>query len=100
MKINHALIAASLLAVSATAGAQVSPTSGPGYLTVNNPVRRRRIDPVAVTGFNGEGGQFAGDFWAVGAKPADSFFRFFCAETRPKCQRRSGDLRLLEIHRQ
>ena len=82
MKIKHALLAATLLAASATASAGEFFTyvPGSGNLTVDNPAGGAGFDPVQVTGYGGEGGQFNGNFWASGAKPADSFFRFFCAE--------------------
>jgi len=53
---------------------------GDGSLTVNNPGGGAGFASVNVTGYSGSGGQFNGNFWDSGPKPADSFFRFFCIE--------------------
>jgi hypothetical protein len=53
---------------------------GNGQLSVNNPGGGAGFASVNVTGYSGSGGQFNGNFWDAGAKPADSFFRFFCIE--------------------
>jgi hypothetical protein len=76
-------IAAITIAVAAAnAGAAEfwSYVPGNGQLSVNNPGGGSGFVSVNVTGYNGSGGQFNGNFWDAGAKPADSFFRFFCIE--------------------
>ena len=79
MQFKKALIAASLLAVSASASAVEfhANIGGPGNLYVSNPGGGAGFDPVTVTGYNGQGGQFAG-YW--GSMDPDAFFRFFCVE--------------------
>lgn len=79
MQFKKALIAASLLAVSASASAVEfhANIGGPGNLYVSNPGGGAGFDPVAVTGYTGQGGQFAG-YW--GSMDADAFFRFFCVD--------------------
>lgn len=76
-----ALVAASLLVASTTAGAveMQSNIGGSGNLYVNNSGGGAGFDPVAVTGYTGQGGQFAG-YW--GSAQADAFFRFFCVDLR------------------
>ena len=71
-----------MLAATASAGAAEFWTYAPGngQLTVNNPGGGAGFASVSVTGYSGVGGQFNGNFWDAGAKPADSFFRFFCIE--------------------
>lgn len=76
-------ILATALAASATAAGAAefwTYVPGNGSLTVNNPGGGAGFASVSVTGYNGSGGQFNGNFWDSGAKPADSFFRFFCIE--------------------
>lgn len=79
MKLKNTLIAASLLAASASAGAVEfhANIGGAANLHVSNPSGGAGFDPVTVTGYNGQGGQFAG-YW--GSMDADAFFRFFCVE--------------------
>jgi hypothetical protein len=79
MKLKKALIAASLLAASASAGAVEfhANIGGAANLYVSNPSGGAGFDPVTVTGYSGQGGQFAG-YW--GSMDADAFFRFFCVE--------------------
>jgi hypothetical protein len=81
MKTKSRFFAAALLAASATVGAAEfhAYVPGNGNLTVNNP-GGAGFASVNVTGYNGVGGQFSGNFWDVGAKPAESFLRFFCIE--------------------
>jgi hypothetical protein len=81
-KFNRLLAAAALLVASTSAGASEFHVSVPGNgnLTNNNP-GGSGFAPVAVTGYTGVGGQFAGNFWTgAGAAPADSFLRYFCIE--------------------
>lgn len=82
MKLKHALAAVAVLVSAASANAAEFWTSIPsnGQLSVNNPGGGSGFASVNVTGYSGTGGQFNGNFWDAGAKPADSFFRFFCAE--------------------
>lgn len=79
MQFKKALIAASLLAASASAGAVEfhANIGGPGNLYVGNASGGAGFDPVAVTGYTGQGGQFAG-YW--GSMTPDAFFRFFCVD--------------------
>lgn len=79
MQFKKTLIAVSLLAASASAGAVEfhANIGGPGNLYVSNPSGGAGFDPVTVTGYNGQGGQFAG-YW--GSMTPDAFFRFFCVE--------------------
>lgn len=88
MKLKNTILALSLLAASASAGAAefytyTNPTSPPGTgnLTNNNP-SGTDFASVAVTGYSGRAGQFSGNFWTGPSNviPPDSFFRFFCAE--------------------
>jgi len=77
------LVAAALLVAAGTAGAAEFWTYAPGNgsLTVNNPGGGAGFASVNVTGYNGVGGEFNGNFWSGGGSaPADSFFRFFCIE--------------------
>ena len=79
---THSIAATVLLAAATSVGAAEFWTHVPGngQLTVNNPGGGAGFASVNVTGYNGSGGQFNGNFWDSGAKPADSFFRFFCIE--------------------
>lgn len=79
MQLKKALITASLLAASASAGAVEFHTNigGTGNLYVSNAGGGAGFDPVTVTGYSGQGGQFAG-YW--GSSSADAFFRFFCVD--------------------
>ena len=79
---THSIAATVLLAAATSVGAAEFWTyvPGNGQLTVNNPGGGAGFASVNVTGYNGSGGQFNGNFWDSGAKPADSFFRFFCIE--------------------
>jgi hypothetical protein len=79
MQLKKALIAASLLAASASASAVEfhANIGGAGNLYVGNAGGGAGFDPVAVTGYTGQGGQFAG-YW--GSMDADAFFRFFCVD--------------------
>lgn len=74
----------SLLAASTTVGAVEFHASvgSPGNLRVANASGGVGFDPVAVTGYTGQGGQFTGNFWtgSAASMPADSFFRFFCVD--------------------
>ena len=74
--------AVALVAATASAGAAEfwTYTPGNGQLSVNNPGGGAGFASVSVTGYSGVGGQFNGNFWDAGVKPADSFFRFFCIE--------------------
>ena len=78
--IKRAIVAAVFTAAAAAAGAAEFWTyvPGNGQLSVNTPGGGAGFAPVTVTGYSGSGGQFNGNFWDAGAKPADSFFRFFC----------------------
>ena len=83
MKLNRLFFAASLLTVSATAGALEfhEYVPGNGSLYVANASGGAGFDPVSVTGYTGQGGQFSGNFWdGVGAAPAESLFKFFCVD--------------------
>lgn len=79
---SKTIIATALAAAACTAGAAEfwSYVPGNGSLTVDNPGGGSGFASVNVTGYNGTGGQFNGNFWNAGSKPADSFFRFFCIE--------------------
>jgi hypothetical protein len=82
-KFRQSVLAVALIASAGSAGAAEFWTyvPGNGQLTVNNPGGGAGFASVSVTGYNGSGGQFNGNFWATGGSaPADSFFRFFCAE--------------------
>jgi len=81
-EIWKALFAAAVIAVSTPAGAAEFWSYVPGNdnLTVNNASGGAGFASVNVTGYSGVGGQFNGNFWDAGAKPVDSFFRFFCIE--------------------
>ena len=81
-RLKHAIVAIALCAATAAAGAAEFWTYAPGNgsLQVNNPSGDAGFAPVSVTGYTGIGGEFNGNFWNSGAKPADSFFRFFCIE--------------------
>jgi hypothetical protein len=81
-KLKHYITIVALLAATASASAAEFWTyvPGNGQLAVNNPGGGAGFASVSVTGYNGSGGQFNGNFWDAGPKPADSFFRFFCAE--------------------
>lgn len=76
------LIATAFAAAATAAGAAEFWTyvPGNGNLSVNNPGGDSGFASVSVTGYSGSGGQFNGNFWDSGVKPADSFFRFFCIE--------------------
>jgi hypothetical protein len=79
MHFKKALIAASLLTVSASASAVEfhADIGEPGQLRNNNP-GGTGFASVSVTGYSsGRGGQFDG-YW--GSMDADAFFRFFCVE--------------------
>ena len=83
MKLKRLLFAASLLAVSATAGALEfhEYVPGNGSLYVANASGGTGFDPVSVTGYTGQGGQFSGNFWRdAAAAPAESLFKFFCVD--------------------
>ena len=83
MKLKRLFFAASLLTVSATAGALEfhEYVPGNGSLYVANASGGAGFDPVSVTGYTGQGGQFSGNFWdGVGAAPAESLFKFFCVD--------------------
>lgn len=84
MKLNltKTITAVALLAATASVGAAEfwTYTPGNGQLTVNNPGGGAGFAAVNVTGYSGVGGQFNGNFWDAGVKPADSFLRFFCIE--------------------
>jgi hypothetical protein len=79
---KSSLVAAALMTATTVAGAAEfwSYVPGNGNLTVNNAGGGAGFASVNVTGYNGVGGQFNGNFWDAGAKPGDSFFRFFCIE--------------------
>jgi hypothetical protein len=83
LRFRQSMAAVALLASAGSAGAAEFWTyvPGTGQLTVNNPGGGAGFASVSVTGYSGSGGQFNGNFWAGGGSaPADSFFRFFCAE--------------------
>jgi hypothetical protein len=82
LKLNQAAAAAILATAAAATGAAEFWTyvPGTGQLTVDNPSGGAGFASVSVSGYNGSGGQFSGNFWDTGAKPVDSFFRFFCIE--------------------
>jgi hypothetical protein len=89
MKSIRAVVSVTLLAASSAAGAiefhaAIPPAASVvGSLTVDNAGGGTGFDPVSVTGYSGgsaAGGQFRGNFWTGGPKPADSFLRFFCIE--------------------
>ena len=84
MKLNlgRTITAVALLATTASVGAAEfwTYTPGNGQLTVNNSGGGAGFAAVSVTGYSGVGGQFNGNFWDAGVKPADSFLRFFCIE--------------------
>jgi PEP-CTERM motif len=82
LKLKHSLAAVAVFAAAASASAAEFWTyvPGNGQLSVNNPGGGAGFASVNVTGYSGTGGQFNGNFWGAGAKPADSFFRFFCIE--------------------
>lgn len=75
-----ATVALTLAAATVGAAEFWTYVPGNGQLTVNNPGGGAGFAAVNVTGYTGSGGQFNGNFWDAGAKPADSFFRFFCIE--------------------
>jgi hypothetical protein len=81
-ELGKTLTAVALVATTACAGAAEfwTYTPGNGQLSVNNAGGGAGFASVNVTGYSGSGGQFNGNFWDAGAKPADSFFRFFCIE--------------------
>jgi hypothetical protein len=85
MKLKKALIAASLLAASASAGA-VEFHAGPNsaLLRVANAGGDAGFDQVSVTNYNnGLAGQFYGTFGSVNPTMSmtdEAFFRFFCVE--------------------
>lgn len=83
MKIKHALLAASLLAASATASAGEFWTYVPGVGNLLNAGANQPFVGVSVNGAT-SAGQFQGNFWSgpQNPRPSDSFFRFFCAELR------------------
>ena len=82
MKLKNSIVALALaLAANASGAAEFwSYVPGNGTLAINNPGGGAGFASVNVTGYNGVGGQFNGNFWDAGVKPADSFFRFFCIE--------------------
>lgn len=91
MNLKNTVLAMSLLAASATAGAAefytyTSPTSATGIGNLkNNNSTGPGFAAVSVTGYStssARGGQFFGNFWSgpTNPIPPDSFFRFFCAE--------------------
>ncbi len=82
LKLRKLVTAIALLGATASAGAAEFWTyiPGNGQLSVNNPGGGAGFASVSVTGYGGVGGQFNGNFWDAGVKPADSFFRFFCIE--------------------
>jgi hypothetical protein len=87
MKPKRLFFAASLLTVSATAGALEfhEYVPGNGNLYVANASGGPGFAPVSVTGYtNGLGGQFSGKFWNgssdLSAAPAESLFKFFCVD--------------------
>jgi hypothetical protein len=82
LKLRKMVTAIALLGATASAGAAEFWTyiPGNGQLSVNNPGGGAGFASVSVTGYGGVGGQFNGNFWDAGVKPADSFFRFFCIE--------------------
>lgn len=85
MKLKRLFFAASLLTVSATAGALEfhEYVPGDGSLYVANASGGAGFDPVSVTGYTGQGGQFSGKFWTTGgAAPAESLFKFFCVDLK------------------
>jgi hypothetical protein len=86
MKLKRLFFAASLLTVSATAGALEfhEYVPGNGSLYVANASGGAGFDPVSVTGYTGQGGQFSGKFWDPddGAAPAESLFKFFCVDLK------------------
>lgn len=81
-ELRKTITAVALVAATTSAGAAEFWTYSPsnGQLSVNNPGGGAGFASVSVTGYGGVGGQFNGNFWDAGAKPADSFFRFFCFE--------------------
>jgi hypothetical protein len=81
-KVKQSIAAIALAGAAASAGAAEFWTyvPGNGQLSVNNPGGGAGFASVTVTGYTGSGGQFNGNFWDAGPKPADSFFRFFCIE--------------------
>lgn len=83
MQLKQAIFAVSMLAAATTAGAVEFHVSvpGSGNLYVGNASGGAGFDPVAVTGYTGQGGQFSGNFWTgAGAATSDSFMRFFCVD--------------------
>jgi hypothetical protein len=82
MKLKNSIVASALALATTVSGAAEfwSYVPGNGTLTMNNPGGGAGFASVNVTGYNGVGGQFNGNFWDAGAKPVDSFFRFFCIE--------------------
>jgi hypothetical protein len=82
LKLKQSFAAVAFLTTAVSAGAAEFWTyvPGNGQLTVNNPGGGAGFASVNVSGYNGAGGQFNGNFWDAGAKPVDSFFRFFCIE--------------------
>lgn len=82
MKLRNSIVASALaLAATAPMASEFwTYVPGNGTLTMNNPGGGAGFASVNVTGYSGSGGQFNGNFWDSGAKPADSFFRFFCIE--------------------
>jgi hypothetical protein len=81
MHTKTALVAASLFFASASASAVEfhANIGGTGNLYVSNASGGTGFDPVAVTGYTGQGGQFSGS-WA--STQSDAFFRFFCVDLR------------------
>jgi hypothetical protein len=81
MKLKRLFFAASLLTVSVTAGALEfhEYVPGNGSLYVANASGGTGFDPVYVTGYTGQGGQFSGNFYSGAASP-DSLFKFFCVD--------------------
>lgn len=82
LKLRQTIASIALLGSAMTASAAEfwSYVPGSGQLAVNNPGGGAGFASVSVTGYSGVGGQFNGNYWDAGAKPADSFFRFFCIE--------------------
>jgi hypothetical protein len=86
MKLKRLFFAASLLTVSATAGALEfhEYVPGDGNLSVNNAgggsgFAQVSVNYANVKQYSGQGGQFSGQFYSGAASP-DSLFKFFCVD--------------------
>ena len=80
---KHLIACAALLCATAAAGASEFWTyvPGSGNLKVDNASGGAGFASVSVTGYNGVGGQFNGNFWnGAATAPVDSLFRFFCID--------------------